>query len=170
MTKLNNKGFMFVETIVVATILIVALMLIYEQFNKVYKSYTEKIKYNSVEAVYAANNMKRLINDNGLILFISRLDRIMDNKPYLDLTDCSISTGFNSTDMCNLIKDKSNIKKVIFTSNNLESVKDTNSYQNDFTESFKDYLYYLNKSESTVNGYRIVVMLNNGMFGTISAD
>ena len=42
MKRLNNKGFMFTETIVVTTILMVSIMSIYVVFSNLYTNYNSK--------------------------------------------------------------------------------------------------------------------------------
>ena len=48
MKKLNKKGFMLTETLIVATMLITILLVMYVQFKTVIRSYQQSFKYNTI--------------------------------------------------------------------------------------------------------------------------
>ena len=57
MKKIDNRGFMLTETLIVATFLVTTLLFLYIQFNNVTKTYDTSFKYNTVNGLYAVNNI-----------------------------------------------------------------------------------------------------------------
>ena len=51
MKKKNNKGFMLVETLIVATFLVTTLLFIYVQFNNITRTYDTSFRYNTVNGL-----------------------------------------------------------------------------------------------------------------------
>ena len=71
--KLNNKGFMLVEVIIVTVIVATIMTSLYVAFTRVYKVYDMKSRYSNIDGIYALNtimnyyvenvSMNKLIND-----------------------------------------------------------------------------------------------------------
>ena len=61
MKKLNKKGFMLTETLIVATMLITILLVMYVQFKTVIRSYQQSFKYNTINNLYSLYNVKKYV-------------------------------------------------------------------------------------------------------------
>lgn len=131
--KLNKKGFMMVEVIVVSTIILGVLISIYTSYNKVFRRYGELINYYNVDGVYKLVTIRdELINDNNLNNFLINLSdngRCLANYP---------SSGGKGRCYAYLLK-----------KNSLGISTDS--------VTFDDYLNYLSNSVSFTSNYIMVI-------------
>ena len=84
MKKKDNRGFMLTETLIVATLLITVLLFMYVQFKNVMRSYERSFKYNTINNIYALNNVKKYIESENYVLMANSLF----NKDFLELNKC----------------------------------------------------------------------------------
>lgn len=155
MKKINNKGFMLAETLIVTTFVAGILIFLFIQFTNLGKSYDDSYIYNTPEGLYALEDMKEYINtDSDLLLYI---EENIGTKKYIDLTDCSL---FKNKEYCtNLIKIE-NIDKIFITTNDFDKESIT-GYNEDFNT-------FINKiiGEGSEK-YRLVASFKNSMFATL---
>ena len=59
MKKMNNKGFMLAEIIVVSAILATALVGLFTTFSKMFLEYEKRSVYESVDAIYFGRAISR---------------------------------------------------------------------------------------------------------------
>ena len=64
MKKLNSKGFLLVETLVVATFSLTVLVILYTQFKNLIVNYNNSYNYNTVEGIYNLNSVKKYVSQN----------------------------------------------------------------------------------------------------------
>ena len=106
--KLNKKGFMMAEVIVVSSIVLITLTSLYISYNKIYSTYKKRINYYDVSIIYdldkirrnpaidePTNNPKIIIKDSKSNTTVYAIPLpITDNK----ITDLSQeNTTFNTT-------------------------------------------------------------------------
>ena len=153
MKKMNNKGFMLSETLIVATFLVTTLLFIYVQFNKITKNYDTSFKYNTVNGLYATNNIINYIKKDG----ISNLKKELSQEgiEYVDMTSCS-TDYFSEVNYCSVLIDNLNIKTVIFTNENLTKLKNT---ETSLDQTIIDFINYINFKQ--VDGYRVIIEFND---------
>lgn len=176
MIKLNCKGFMMAEVIIVSTVILGTLVGLYTIFNKMYIVYTERSYYYNVDAVYAGESIYKYLVSSDKFVSILKNDQIKqsedknasgnvnlikkDNNGY----QCS-SEYFNDTDnICNGLSTTYKIKNATIFPYNENALKPTNSNNSSFDVRFKDYLDYLSTSlnfEDEFN-YIIIVELEDG--------
>ncbi|HPF82896.1 MAG TPA: hypothetical protein PLV83_01835, partial [Bacilli bacterium] len=87
MKKVNNKGFMLTETLIVSTLLITVLLVVFVQFKNVNKKITNGFKYDKVSSQYNLYNIKLYIEQIDFSVIVGRLDSLT----YVDLTTCDNS-------------------------------------------------------------------------------
>ena len=63
--KKKQKGFVLVETLVVSLLVLTVLIFLFLQLNTINLNYQKSFRYNTVEGLYSANNMKVYILKNG---------------------------------------------------------------------------------------------------------
>ena len=114
MKKMNRKGFMLTETLIVATMLVSVLLVLYIQFKNINTNFSESYSYNSVGASYNLYNVKKYVENNNYSLLAEKLK----TNSYIDLTSC-LDTYFTSTDYCEILFNKLDIKQVIITNENI---------------------------------------------------
>ena len=64
MKKINNKGFMLIEILIVSIFVSSILIVLFLQFKKINYSYDVSFKYNTVDGLYLLNNVKKRIITN----------------------------------------------------------------------------------------------------------
>lgn len=156
MKKLNNKGFMLTETLIVATMLITVLMILYVQFKNVNSSFNESFSYNTVGASYGLYNVKIYVEENNYSLIAEKLK----SSDYVDLTDCN-ELFFENVDYCKLLFTKLNINQVIMTNENIYSLIDSNNLSDEMNLFLRRIEY-----EETA-GYRLIASFGDGTYSSI---
>lgn len=159
MKKMNNKGFMLVETLIVATFLVTTLLFIYIQFNNITRTYDTSFKYNTVNGLYTTKNIIKYISTDGIDALKTGLSE--DGVEYINITNCS-TEYFNETDYCNILMNSANIKTVLFTKENLDSLKTTIV---SLEQTMIDFINYINYEKTT--GYRIIIEFNDNTFASL---
>ena len=159
MKKMNNKGFMLTETLIVATFLVTTLLFIYVQFNNINKTYNNSFKYNTVNGLYNSKNITQYISTDGLDALKNAIAQ--DDVEFINITDCS-SAYFTENEYCNVLMSSSNVKTVLFTKENLDSLKNITT---NLEQTIIDFINYINYEETT--GYRIIVEFNDNTFASL---
>ena len=121
MKKMNNRGFMLTETLIVSTFLVSTLLFIYIQFNNINKTYEKSFKYNTINSLYSLNILKNYISNDGL----NNLKNNANSDFFVQINDCS-SDYFASSDYCRVLINSLNIKTAILIDNdNIENLDNT---------------------------------------------
>lgn len=155
MKKKCNQGFMLAETLIVTTFVAGILLFLYIQFSNLNKSYDESYQYNTVEGIYALQDIKYYIESDATAL--SYIEANIDDLKYIDIKNCQI---FNSKEDCLTLLQLENIKSIFITTNKvpINLIKDYN----------QDFLHFISKiSQEGNQPYRIVTEFNNSTFATI---
>lgn len=124
---MNNKGFMMAEVVVVASIVLVTLVGFYTSYNKIISIYNQRVDYYDVATLY-------------------KLAKVRDENFY------SLCYKYNGSDDCYEDVDGELGTGVYYVPNGYElsSIDASN-------QTFKDYLSYLENSESKFDGGTVQV-------------
>lgn len=149
--KLNNKGFMMAEVIIVSAIMITTMVGLYAGFNRVYSTYNERNTFYSSDGIYALKTFEDFYIDEQIM---NKIGTNLNSNNYIDLTNCDNTTYYQTSyqkTLCNQIKDQYKINKIIATTYNASkvqaSINDIDT-KDEYNETFKDYLeYYYNNEE-----------------------
>lgn len=156
MKKMNNKGFMLTETLIVSTLLITVLLIVYVQFKSLDRKIADSFEYNTVSSLYNLYNVKLYVEQEKFTVMVARLDM----EDYIDITSCS-EIYFNSPSYCESIIKGSGIKKLIVTNENIYSLIERRPFDN----KFNDYITNIDYSQS--DGYRLIAEFDNGTYSSI---
>ncbi|MBQ9011791.1 MAG: hypothetical protein IJ093_03995 [Bacilli bacterium] len=176
MKKMNNKGFLLVETLIVATFVLTVLVLLYIQFKNLVVNYNNSYNYNTVEGIYNLNAVKKYLIENDVDtekLYQKLANKKLANneKPYLVIYDgsgCNKSLGLYGTGLCDKIAEKGNFKKILYASADATSLKELAKTTNsDMSEDMRNFIKLLKSSE---NVNRLIAEYNDGTFATIVYD
>lgn len=153
--KINNKGFMLVEVIIVTVIVATIMTSLYVAFTRVYKVYDMKSKYSNIDGIYALNTIKnyyiesvtinKLINDSTNT-FIDLKDDLENSKSYCNVLNID-SENINYCEKIDSVIKKYNINKLyaidinkLYNSrNNIDELLN----EMNVSETFNDYIKYL---------------------------
>lgn len=164
MKKSNQKGFLLVETLVVSIFILGSFVFLFVQFRNVNQSYQISFQYNAIDALYAAENLKKFyLNDN----FDNMAQTYRTGKmKYADLTTCP-SSMIKEVAYCQKLMEVLDVKTVLFTDSDttyIKNVLDTSTID----PSLKKFIKYIkNDEEGVLLKYRLIVEMNDGTFASI---
>lgn len=129
--KLNKKGFMMAEVIVVSSIVLITLTSLYMSYNKIYSTYKKRINYYDVSIIYDLDQIRRN----------TAIDE-PTNNPKIIIKDSESNTT---------------VYAIPLTAN---KITETNLSQDNttFNTTFNEYLEYLKNSITVNNCSYILVM------------
>lgn len=100
MKKLNNKGFILAETLVVAVFLMVIFGMLYANFYPLIGEYEKRENYDDVDGKYAAYWIKRMIESDAYQLEEGKGDYRLLNRLGYTRFSCLRITDKSQQDMC----------------------------------------------------------------------
>lgn len=168
MKKLNNKGFVMMETLVVAVFIMVIFTIMYTNYYPLIGEYERREVFDDVDGKYAAFWIKRFIQHDSFELTPSMINNI-NSYTYVKVSCNNINDSYRKT-MCNKLVDELEVKggssnpNIYLTKYSLvdfkTKVKADNNYST-FTGGLHDYLDYLPNYDKVASlnfaDYRIIV-------------
>lgn len=150
MKKLNSKGFVMTETLVVAVFIMGIFGIMYNNYYPLIGEYERREVFDDVDSKYGAFWIKRFIQHSSYKLSAAQKNTI-NNNGYVLFSCSNINNDYRKT-MCNKLLKELEVKdynvqpKVYITKYNLESFKnyveaDTNYAT--FSGGFSDYVNFL---------------------------
>lgn len=152
MKKSNNKGFMLIETLIVSLFVATTLIYLYVQFVNLNSAYTTSFTYNTVDGLYALDDIRDYLLD-----YQSIVQTEMKKKDYVD----DICTILPNQNYCEGLLEAENVKTLIIAKNDLT----TTVFPNTYNQTLKDFI-----DKITVTGneeYRLVAEFNNLTYATL---
>ena len=177
MYKKSQKGFLLAESLIVATFVITVLIFLFIQFKNLSSSFDSSFKYNTVEGLYALDNVKTYLKENASDDL--KISTALGNNTYIMIyngTACNTEIGLRGTSYCKELMDEQGIKKVIFTradiTNNVDgvvSLKNRLRTTNDtfFSENMKNFILRVNV-KGINHTYRLIAEFKDGSFATFN--
>ena len=146
---------MLTETLVVTTFVAGVLIYLYIQFSNLNKSYEASYIYNTVEGLYALEDVKNYIESDALLL--EYINTNIEDLKYVDISNCSL---FTDVDYCLRLFELENIETIFITTNTVphESI-------NQYDEEFNTFIKKINKEGK--HTYRIVASFKNSTYATV---
>lgn len=145
MIKLNNKGFMLTEVLIVSTLIITVLLIMYTQFKNIKLNFDKGFKYNTVNDLYNLYNVKKYIEDENFIAMTGRLN-IND---YVRIDNCNPIYYENST-YCKRLYDTINLEELYLVKSNITKLKENK----DLNRKTMDFIKTIENSNG--DGYRLI--------------
>lgn len=155
MKKLNNKGFILAETLVVSVFLMIMFTMIFSNYLPIIAEYEKRETYDDVDGKYTAYWFKRLI-ETGYTLDLNTLSELSPGK-YYHRFSCDEVTELNSQQaMCKQLVKEFEIAgrestegcHIYITNYNIENFQkwlETNDLEGDTNSHEKDYILSLPK-------------------------
>jgi len=160
MKKSLKRGFVMAEMIIVSIVVITALVIIYTQFITVNNGYYRSFNYNSVDDLYALNNVKEFVLEDNFDTIVSSLY----GNVYVDLTTCS-STYFMEYNYCETLLDTLNITSLIITYEDVTNLKNELKNNNTLTEGMHAFIKTISSDKN--NKYRLIAEFDDGRYATL---
>lgn len=101
MKKMNNKGFIMVETLIVTVFVVTLFILIYQVTLPAMGEYERLYIYDDIDSIYASNLYKQMLTRYANMEYI---DTYLQSSNYLDISDCSNKNIYMNEEYCKTIK------------------------------------------------------------------
>lgn len=168
MKKIDNKGFMLVEVLIVSVFVATVLTVLFIQFKKINNNYKTSFKYDTVEALYLINNVKNRFvtaNDNGGYNLTNYKVFVQNEKLKYEniLNPINISYTTNDNYFLNLLKE-ANIKNLYIAKKDAkeEMLKDKN-----IPIELRDYIKYM-RFKTYNSDYFLIAEFGNKTFASVN--
>ncbi len=152
--KLNNRGFMLVETLITTVFIMVIFSLIYTNLMPFVGEYERMENYDTVESVYVAHWARKLVLDG---LPDSYFNTVKTNG-YVKLDANSFNADIR--DLVNGYLIANGVEQIYLTTYNTEKFKNYVSNSDSFERDFEEYIAYLPSYKNNAakqNYYRVIV-------------
>lgn len=162
MKRINNKGVVLLETLLVSVFVLSIFIFIYRNSIPMMGLYEKLETYDDVDSVYAANMIKNLVITYIPDNYISGV--LLSDKNYADISDCNDTNLYSDSSYCQNLKNRLHIEPtdiIYITRYNeiyLEDFREeVNNPNNDLkfaageNAGFRDYLKTVANNESFYN-------------------
>ena len=102
MKKLNKKGFILVETLIVTVFVVTLFILVFQVTVPTMGEYEKIYIYDDIDSVYASNIFKQMLTHYGYIPYI---DSNLSTRNYFEITNCNDTNIYSNKDYCNMLKE-----------------------------------------------------------------
>ncbi|MDD6942042.1 MAG: hypothetical protein SOV80_00725 [Bacilli bacterium] len=176
MLKINSKGFVLVETLVVAVFVSAIFSVIYSNFYPIMGEYEKREAYDDIDSKYATFWFKRIIQSDSVNF--TNIQNDITNNSYHEF-NCSndiVDSDVTAIKICNSLVTRFGVEKMYITNyklGNRDVSSDKNNFKdivekndpNVFSSGLQDYVAYLPTYSKvpSLNGacYRLVVEFHN---------
>ena len=170
MKRVNNRGFLLAESLVVSTFVLTILMFLFIQFRNLIINYNNSYAYNSVESVYDLGSIGEYFRKNQDKPF----GNYIKGNPYLMVYNngsCNDSIGLKNTGFCDNIMSQTGVETLIYTSSDLSVIQDYVKTTEDAVLK-QDLRDFISKVDAQIiqNKGRLFAKFKNGTFATIAID
>lgn len=157
MRRVNKRGFVLVETLVVTIFVLALFIFVYKNTVPVIGDYEKMYSYDDVDSVYATNLFKQVILKYANTDYIDEYLSKPENT-YLNITDCNNNSIYFNQEYCTKMKETLSIKEddyIFITDYNIEKfkkeVKNNIFFDSGKLSSFRDYLNTVADTDSFYN-------------------
>lgn len=176
MKRINSRGFLLAESLVVSTFVLTVLILIYIQFNNLVINYKNSYNYNSVESIYSLGSIGDYLENNitsGITIPASQYVTIYGPDTSGNLS-CNSNIGLTNTAFCESLVKQAGIKYLIYTSSDVSGIQNyinNNSYDKDknLNQSFRNFITKVS-TQKIQNKGRLFAEFTDGTFSTIAIN
>ena len=129
---MQNKGFIFIETVIVLVVLSASLIGLYSSFSSVINTLENRKKYDNINDIYKVNIISEILTN-------------VPSDTYTIIDSSSCQNYMNSD--CTEIFNELNIREVLLTNTNIQTILNLDI---DIPNTMKEYLQTINKNEKSI--------------------
>lgn len=144
MKKSNKKGFVLLETLIVAVFVVTMFVFIYRNTVPMAGEYEKMANFEDVDSVYAIHQYKQMLLRYGDMNYI---DTYLEKESYLDISDCANTNIYKNADYCKKIQKNLSISSsdsIFITKYNVSlfrtEVKNDEKFDSGKLSGFRDYM------------------------------
>lgn len=170
MKKMNNKGFLMVEALIVSTFVVSVLIYFFVQFKKVDESFELSYSYNTVNGLYAVNNISMYLDSLYDNTFNEQISSIKITSPYYKViyNGNTIDSNYLTCDTyCTNLMTSLNVKQAILASGDLNDLIANTDGDSFFTEKMRDFIKHERSKNLYKLDYKILVQFNDDTFASL---
>ena len=153
--KLNKKGFMLAEVVVVSVVIATTLVTLYVALNRLISAFDTRNTYYDIDAAYLTVEVNNILIENGIINTL-----LSESEP--QIKEVSSDTSNEYLDVKNFVGLYSGNKKVYFSpynKNKIDSIKaDKDKENKNNNQTFIDYIDYLSDNLNYGDPYTYVII------------
>ncbi len=163
MTKMNNKGFLLAESLIVSTFVLTVLIFLFIQFRSIMISNKRTYTYNSIEDIYSLGSVSDYYKNNPDVLDNLKGQINESNKYIYIYKDNETNPLCSGT--CHRIAEAGALEYIIYTDSNIETIR--GALNND--QAAEDLRTFVRKIDTQmVEGMgRLIGKYKNGNFATV---
>lgn len=163
MKRIGNRGFILVETMIVAVFIMTIFIFIYRNSVPMIGRYEQLSYFDDLDSVYAANMVRKMVTN---YLSFEQIDGLLSNVTYVDISDCGNSNFYTDASYCTKLKENLQIENedvILITRYNLselvpslgksfrDTVKENVIFDSGNLSSFREYLKTVPDNEKFYN-------------------
>jgi len=158
--KKNKKGFLLTEALIVITFVSALLFFLFIQFNSLFDNYEKSFRFNSVQGLYRAREVRQFLLAND---FSDLVEELEDGVLYVEFSDCSLITP---ADHCQNLFTDLQIRKAYFVH---EDVTGFATYLHSQPQ-YGDIVYYIDFVDyhRDFDGFRLIIEFENDEFASVN--
>lgn len=107
MRRINKRGFMLIETMIVTVFIMTIFVFIYRNSVPMIGQYNKLDRFDDLDSVYAVNMMKKMVTN---YLSFDTIDTLLANSTYADISNCQDTTIYSDSSYCSKLKKSLNIE------------------------------------------------------------
>lgn len=159
MKRINNKGFLLVETLIVTVFILGIFTFVYSNVIPLFGEYEKTKYYDDIDSVYDAMLIRDMIKKDPNVLDIVSL-----STEYKDISDCT-TINYTEKTYCQKLKETLEIDKIYVVKHDLSSlqnsIKSKTSFATAYDRSIREYINslptYTTSNNENVNNRRIII-------------
>lgn len=139
MKRINNKGVVLLETLVVSIFVMAIFIFLYKNTVPMMAQYEKLETFDDVDSVYAANLIKNLVITNISYKYID--ENLLTTNSYADISNCNDSNLYTDSSYCTKLKQNLHIEDsdIIYLTRYDASALET--FREDINDSSMDRLF-----------------------------
>lgn len=146
MKRINNKGVVLLETLMVSVFILVISVFVYRNVVPLMGQYEKLENFDDIDSVYAANLIKNLVISNVSLDYIDNTLLNDDTIKYLDISNCDLinpdgTPFYSDSNYCKKIKKNLNIGDNDIMYLTRYNAYDLNQFRDAINDPSKDYLF-----------------------------
>ena len=155
MTKLNKKGFLLIETLIVTVFVVSIFIFIYSNTIPLIGKYEQRFKYDDLDSVYAADLIRNMIIESPRANNIYSLVTASPTSEHIVELTCQgmFPTDAPYREYCNELVKELDISSIYLTHYTLETAKNEESINYTTNRGLKSYIDYLPKFSGQASLY-----------------
>lgn len=163
MKRIGSRGFILVETLIVAVFIMTLFIFVYKNSVPMIGKYEHLRRYDDLDSVYAINLVRKMVTS---YLSFDRIDELLSNVTYVNISDCGDTSLYTDASYCSKLKENLQIEDedvILITRYNISEdvpslqksfrdiVKEDARFDSGNLSNFREYLRTVSNNESFYN-------------------